>query len=59
MAFKNETPLRGWKEIMPLLGVNDDRTARKILSDKDLLVYESGRPVLLASEYLSTLLKKR
>lgn len=58
MAFKHETPLRGWKEIMPLLGVNDDRTARKILSEKKLLSYESGRPVLLASEYLATLVKK-
>jgi len=55
MGFKHETPLRGWKEILPLLGVADDRTARNILREKDLLRYECGRPVLLASEYLMTL----
>ena len=59
MAFKNETPLRGWKEICPLLGVNYERTARKILVGKKLLVYENGRPVLLASEYLVTLVKRK
>ena len=55
MAFKNETPLRGWKEIMPLLGVKDQRTAAKILEQKRLLHYEGQTPVLLASEYLHTL----
>lgn len=59
MGFKHETPLRGWKEILPLLGVNDDRTAKRILSQKKLLQYENGRPVLLASEYLQTLVIKR
>lgn len=59
MAFQNETPLRGWKEIMPLLGVTDDRTAKKILEGKQLLQYENGRPVLLASEYMATLVVKR
>lgn len=59
MAFRNETPLRGWKEIMPLLGVTDDRTAKKILIEKELLQYENGRPVLLASEYLATLVVKK
>ena len=41
------------------MGVNDERTARKILVGKKLLVYENGRPVLLASEYLVTLGRKR
>ena len=59
MAFKNETPLRGWKEILPLLGVSDDRTARKILGDKNLLQYEGRTPVLLASAYLETLLPEK
>lgn len=59
MAFKNETPLRGWKEILPLLGVYDDRTARNILREKNLLQYECGRPVLLASEYLATLTQQK
>lgn len=58
MGFKHETPLRGWKEIMPLLGVNNDRTARKILEDKKLMHYEGRTPVLLASEYLKTLVQK-
>lgn len=58
MGFKHEPPLRGWKEILPLLGVQDDRTARKILTEKNLLHYENGRPVLLASEYFKTLAKK-
>lgn len=55
MAFKGETPLRGWKEILPLMGVADHRTATKILEGKNLLHYEGRTPVLLASEYLSTL----
>ncbi len=55
MGFKNETPLRGWKEICPLLGVNDERTAKKILVEKKLYMLENNRPVLLASEYLATL----
>ena len=59
MGFKHETPLRGWKEIMPLLGVSDDRTAKKILTEKKLLQYENGRPVLRASVYLSTLELKK
>ena len=58
MAFKNETPLRGWKEIKPLLGVDDRRTAIKILTELNLLKYHSGTPVLLASEYLQTLKPK-
>lgn len=65
MGFKHETPLRGWKEICPLLGkgngrdgVMNKRTARDILRDKGLLHYENGRPVLLASEYLATLVVK-
>lgn len=59
MAFKHEAPLRGWKEICPLLGVQDDRTAKKILEAKNLLHYENGRPVLHASEYLFTLKPKK
>jgi hypothetical protein len=55
MAFKNEAPLRGWKEICPLLNVNDERTAQRILRAKNLLHYEGRTPVLLASEYLRTL----
>lgn len=59
MGFKHETPLRGWKEICPLLGVADHRTATKILEGKKLLQYEGRMPVLLASEYLQTLSGKR
>lgn len=55
MGFNNETPLRGWKEICPLLGVQDKRTAKSILVEKRLLKYENERPVLLASEYILTL----
>jgi len=57
--MKNETPLRGWKEIRPLLNVEDDRTAAKILKGKNLLHYEGRTPVLLASEYLRTLSAKK
>lgn len=59
MAFKNETPLRGWKEICPLLNVNDRCTAIRILKQKKLLHYEGRTPVLLASEYLRTLSLKK
>jgi hypothetical protein len=59
MAFKNEAPLRGWKEICPLLNVEDKRTAARILRAKNLLNYEGKMPVLLASEYLRTLTLKR
>lgn len=62
MAFRGEVPLRGWKEILPILGRGncpsgcvDKRTAKSILSRKNLLRYENGRPVLLASEYFATL----
>lgn len=53
--IKDNKVLRGWKEIIGLLRVQDDRTARKILEEKGLLHYENGRPVLLVSEYFSTL----
>lgn len=59
MGFKGEAPLRGWKEIKPLLGVDDERTAAKILDDKKLLHYEGRTPVLLASEYLKTLAPRK
>ena len=59
MAFKNETPLRGWKEICPLLNVDNRRTAIRILKEKSLLHYEGKIPVLLASEYLRTLTPKK
>ena len=55
MAFKYEAPLRGWKEILPLLGVSDRRTAIRILTELKLLHYEGSTPVLLASEFLKTL----
>jgi hypothetical protein len=59
MAFKYECPLRGWKEICPLLNVTDERTAAIILKKKKLLKYEGRTPVLLASEYLKTLTWKK
>ena len=66
MPFKNETPLRGWKEILPIMGrgngsngLMDKRTARDILRDKGLLTYENGRPVLLVSQYLATFMAKK
>lgn len=58
LCSKKEPPLRGWKEICALMGVSDERTAKKILIEKNLLVYEAGRPVLLASEYRDTLRRK-
>ena len=59
-GFDGEIPLRGWKEICPLLGVQDKRTAKSILVEKKMLNYENGRPVLRMSVYLSTLdIKKR
>jgi len=35
MGFKHEAPLRGWKEILTFIGVNDYRTATKILIEKN------------------------
>jgi len=58
MAFPNEKPLRGWKEICPLLNVGDRKKAIDILRGKKLLNYEGRTPVLLASEYLQTLRRK-
>jgi len=43
--------VRGWKEICEFLGVGDFRTARKILAEKNLLIYECGRPVLNIEAY--------
>jgi hypothetical protein len=57
MGFKHEVPLRGWKEILTFIGVNDYRTATKILIEKKVLKYEGNTPVILASEYLKTLKK--
>ena len=52
---KQEQPLRGWKEITEYLRVADRKTAIKILSEKNLLIYESGTPVLMVSVYQMTL----
>lgn len=55
MGFKNETPLRGWKEILPAINAPNKDSGRSILKTKGLLHYENNAPVLLLSEYLSTL----
>ena len=59
MAFKNETPLRGWKEIMEFTRIDDRRFARRILYvEKKVVSYEGRQPVMLVSEYLLTLKKQ-
>lgn len=57
MGFKGETPLRGWKEILPAINAPNKDSGRRILRDKGLLHYENNAPVLLLSEYLLTLPK--
>lgn len=42
---------RGWQEICEYLGVIDPKTAKKILLEMKLLVYEAGRPVLSTEAY--------
>jgi hypothetical protein len=56
MTVQQESPLRGWKQILEFMKVQDRRTAIAILEKKKILMYEGKTPVLLASVYQMTLI---
>ncbi len=54
MPFKNEVPLRGWREIMGVMGVKDRASAKRILIERKILFYEKRRPCMFFSDYFES-----